>query len=336
MILVTGAAGFIGSNLIRALNRRGERDIIAVDDLSTGDRFRNLTDLAIADYFDKDEFLGVLPKLPALSQAFHQGACSDTMEHDGRFMLANNYRWTHTLFDWCQHHRVPLVYASSAAVYGGASAFTEDPANELPLNVYGYSKLLFDQIVRRAMAQAGAGGLPAPVVGLRYFNVYGPGEQHKGRMASVAFHQYRQWHGEQCVRLFDGWDGWAPGGQSRDFVHVDDVVAVNLWFADQARSGRAISGVFNCGTGRAQPFNDVGLTVVNTLRSQAGQAALTLDQAVAAQWIRYFDFPDALKGKYQSFTQADLTHLRQIGCDQTFRSVQQGVASYVEWLSRLT
>ncbi|GAA5233472.1 ADP-glyceromanno-heptose 6-epimerase [Verticiella sediminum] len=325
MIIVTGAAGFIGSNLVKGLNERGIHDIIAVDDLTDGDKFNNLADCAIADYLDKDEFRQRVAhgKLPAVRAVLHQGACSDTTERNGRYMLENNYRYTLELFEYCQRVMVPFLYASSAAVYGAGPDYVEDPAFERPLNVYGYSKLLFDQILRRRMDS-----LTAPVVGLRYFNVYGPREQHKGRMASVAFHNVNQFLAEGHVRLFGGWDGYPDGGQQRDFISVKDVVAVNLHFLE--RGGP--SGVYNCGTGRAQPFNDVAMAVVNTLREEKGEAALPLDALVAQGYIRYIDFPDDLKGRYQSYTQADDTALRAAGFDAPMRDVQTGVAEYVREL----
>ncbi|MEN9316016.1 MAG: hypothetical protein RIS35_2409 [Pseudomonadota bacterium] len=325
MIIVTGAAGFIGSNLVRALNRRGERDIVAVDNLTRSEKFANLVDCEIADYLDKRDLPAALPRLGGVKAVFHQGACSDTMESDGRYMMENNYRYTLALLEHCTAQRIPLVFASSAAVYGGSSRFVEDRACEHPLNVYGYSKFLVDQVVRRRQA-----GFASQVVGLRYFNVYGPGESHKARMASVAFHNHNQFVAEGRVRLFDGWDGWAAGAQSRDFIHVDDVVAVNLHFLDHPE----VSGIFNLGTGRAQPFNDVAATVVNTHRRLAGHSELPLAELVDRGLVEYVPFPDALKGKYQSFTQADMTLLRATGYTAAFATVQQGVARYVEWLNR--
>lgn len=324
MIVVTGAAGFIGSNLVRGLNRRGVSNVIAVDDLTEGDKFRNLVDCQIADYLDKDDFRARVAqgKLPKIDAVLHQGACSDTTERNGRYMLDNNYRVTLELFEHCQTQRIPFLYASSAAVYGGSSVYVEEPANEKPLNVYGYSKLLFDQVLRTRVDQ-----LTAQVVGLRYFNVYGPHEQHKGRMASVAFHNMNQFLAQGHVQLFAGWDGYGDGGQSRDFISVEDVVAVNLHFLDNPQR----SGIFNCGTGRAQPFNDVAAAVVNTLRAEQGLTALSLDELVAQGLIRYIPFPDDLKGRYQSYTQADVTQLRDAGFDKPMWDVQKGVSEYVKY-----
>lgn len=320
-IIVTGAAGFIGANNVAALNARGESDIIAVDNLAKAEKFNNLAECQIADYIDKREFIDLVRarKIGKPDAVFHQGACSDTMESDGRYMMDNNFRYTLELFRWCQEERVPFIYASSAAVYGMGPVFTEARANERPLNVYGYSKFLFDQVLRRHLHS-----LSAPVIGLRYFNVYGPREQHKGRMASVAYHQFNQFREHGKVKLFAGSHGYANGEQRRDFVHVDDVIAVNLHFFD-----KPVSGVYNCGSGRAQAFNDVAITVVNTLRQARGEAPLTIDHAVTQGLIEYVPFPEALKGKYQAFTQADLTQLRAAGCDHEFRTVQQGTADYV-------
>jgi ADP-L-glycero-D-manno-heptose 6-epimerase len=323
-IIVTGAAGFIGANNVRRLNDRGETDILAVDNLTRADKFRNLVDCEIADYLDKTEFIDLVRRgaLAKPEVVFHQGACSDTMESDGRYMLENNYRYTLALFEWCQAERVPFIYASSAATYGLTQTFSEDRANEKPLNVYGYSKFLFDQVLRRRMAT-----LTAPVIGLRYFNVYGPRESHKGRMASVAFHHFNQFRAEGRVKLFEGSHGYANGEQRRDFIHVDDVVSVNLFFWD-----KPTSGIYNLGTGRAQSFNDVALTVVNTLRATKNEQALTLPQAVRMNLIEYIPFPEALRGKYQAFTQADVTRLRAAGYEAPMQTVEQGTASYVGWL----
>lgn len=325
MIVVTGGAGFIGSNIVRGLNRRGHTDILVVDDLTEGDKFRNLVGCEIADYQHKDDFRLRVRQgdLPGVDAVLHQGACSDTTERDGRYMLDNNYRVTLELFELCQNRRIPFVYASSAAVYGAGPVYAEDPAHEAPLNVYGYSKYLFDQVLRRRMRD-----LAAPVVGLRYFNVYGPHEQHKGRMASVAFHNFNEFMQGGHVRLFGGWDGYADGGQMRDFIHVDDVVDVNLHFIDHPE----VSGVFNCGTGRAQPFNDVASSVVNRIRRSRGEAELSLEDQVTQGLLRYVPFPDDLKGRYQSHTQADLTQLRAAGYDRPFRDVQAGVGQYVDRL----
>lgn len=324
-LVVTGAAGFIGSNLVKALNLRGDTDIIAVDDLTDGPKYRNLVDCDIADYLDKDDFLARLKagdytgKLRAI---LHQGACSDTMEHNGKYMMANNYQYTLDLFDWCQDHGVPLLYASSAAVYGAGRVFSESREHEAPLNVYGYSKFLFDQVVRRRFDQR-----RAQVVGFRYFNVYGPREQHKGRMASVAFHHFNQYLQTGKVKLFEGYDGYPNGGQMRDFVSVEDVVKVNLHFLDHPES----SGIFNLGSGRAQPFNDVAVAALNACRQHQGQAALSLAELVEQGVLEYIDFPDALKGKYQSFTEANISALRAAGYAQPMLSVEEGVARYAQW-----
>jgi len=325
MIIVTGAAGFIGSNIVRGLNRRGITNILAVDDLTDGDKFVNLVGAQVGDYLHKDDFRRrVLDGfLPGIRAVFHQGACSDTTERDGRFMMDNNYRVTLELFEYCQTHKVPFIYASSAAVYGAGPVYVESLENERPLNVYGYSKFLFDQVVRARFQT-----LTAQVVGLRYFNVYGPQEQHKGRMASVAFHNMNQFLTEGYVRLFGGWDGYVDGGQMRDFISVHDVVEVNLHFLDHPET----SGIFNCGTGRAQPFNDVAAAVVNAMRNIQGKADLPLEDLVKQGLLRYDSFPDDLKGRYQSYTQADVTALRRAGFTAPMRDVETGVCAYVQQL----
>ena len=325
-IVVTGAAGFIGSNIVRALNARGEHAIIAVDNLARADKVRNLGDCDIADYLDKDDFLHRLASGDFtwdIQAVLHQGACSDTMETDGRYVMQNNYRYSVALLDYCQEQDIPLLYASSASVYGAGTAFREERACESPLNAYAFSKFQFDQYVRNAMPER-----TAQIAGFRYFNVYGPREQHKGRGSSVAFHFFNQDRAEGKVRLFEGSGGYGPGEQRRDFVHVDDIVRANLYFLDHPER----SGIFNLGTGRAQSFNDVAAAVLNTL--EGGRARTAAEWAEAGR-IEYIPFPPALVGKYQSYTQADLTRLREAGYESRFMTVEEGVPAYVQWLAGL-
>ena len=326
--IVTGAAGFIGANLVKGLNEHGVDNIIAVDNLSRADKFRNLVDCEIADYVDKQEFIQLVESGyfdGDVASILHQGACSDTMEADGRYMMENNYRYSATLLDFCLDHEVPFLYASSASVYGGGSVFRETREFEAPLNVYGYSKFLFDQRVRRRLLETPYHN--SPVVGFRYFNVYGPREQHKGRMASVAFHFFNQYQAEGRVKLFEGCNGYADGEQQRDFVYIEDVVKVNLHFLERRQSG-----IFNLGTGRAQSFNAVAVATVNACRAAKGQTALSLAELRAQGMIEYVAFPEALKGKYQSFTQADLANLRTAGYRDEFATVEEGVGKYVNRL----
>ena len=312
MLIVTGGAGFIGSNLVKMLHDRGYDDIVVVDDLVDGHKFVNISDLPIADYLDKDEFLERLAEprfVKGLKAVLHQGACSATTEWDGRYMMQNNYGYSQVLLRHCLEHNVQYIYASSAAVYGASETFVEDPAFENPLNVYGYSKLQFDRYVRRVVPEP-----PSQVVGLRYFNVYGPREQHKGSMASVAFHFNNQLEAEGEVRLFEGSGGYGDGEQRRDFIYVDDACAVNIWFLEHPD----VSGIYNTGTGRAQTFNDVANAVIG----YHGRGS-----------IRYIPFPDHLKGAYQSYTEADLGQLRATGCDVEFRPVEEGVPGYLAFLA---
>jgi ADP-L-glycero-D-manno-heptose 6-epimerase len=281
----------------------------------------------MVDFVDKHDFI---ERIQAgyydgqIDAILHQGACSDTMETDGRYMMENNYRYSQLLLDWCIEQDVQFLYASSAATYGGGKVFREERESEAPLNIYGYSKFLFDQIVRQRFPHAGS-----QITGFRYFNVYGPRESHKGRMASVAFHHYKQYRAEGRVKLFEGTQGYGDGEQRRDFVYVDDVVKANLWFLDRPQK----SGILNLGSGRAQTFNDVAVATVNGCRAIDGQASLTLAEMRQQQLIEYIAFPEALKGKYQAFTQADLTKLREAGFDATMATVEEGIAQYVQWLA---
>ncbi|NOT84931.1 MAG: ADP-glyceromanno-heptose 6-epimerase [Methylococcaceae bacterium] len=314
MVIVTGGAGFIGSNLVKGLNLRGYDEIVVVDNLSNGHKYKNLVDCQIADFVDKSAFLSQLQqglfKTKKIQAIFHQGACSSTTEWDGRYMMENNYDYSKVLLHYCQQHGIPLIYASSAAVYGADANFKEQLAFESPLNVYGYSKFQFDQYCRRLFP-----ALTAPVVGLRYFNVYGPREAHKGSMASVAYHLNNQLKQSATVRLFEGSDGYANGAQRRDFVYVGDVVDVNCWFLDNPQ----VSGIYNVGTGRSQTFNDVANAVI----AYHGRGT-----------IEYISFPEQLKACYQSFTEANLEALRVAGCQQQFKTVEQGVRLYLGWLNR--
>ncbi|MDQ2993848.1 MAG: ADP-glyceromanno-heptose 6-epimerase [Pseudomonadota bacterium] len=309
MYIVTGGAGFIGSNIVHALNQRGIKDVLVVDDLSDGHKFRNIVDADILDYRDKDEFLAELlahkydPK--KIKAILHQGACSSTTEWDGRMMMQNNYDYTKTLFNYCVQNRIPLIYASSAAVYGASEEFTVDPANESPLNVYGYSKCQFDRYLRKNQPDNAS-----QVVGLRYFNVYGPREQHKGSMASVAYHFNKQLLDTGQLNLFAGSENF-----SRDFVFIDDVVAVILWFVDHSQH----SGIFNVGTGRSQPFIDVA----NAVLKWHGRGE-----------INFIPFPAHLQGSYQAFTQAEMSWRDELGYDRAFADVATGVKKYLDWLNK--
>jgi len=317
MIVVTGGAGFIGANLVKALNARGRNDVMVVDDLRDGTKFVNLADCTLADYLDKDDFLAMVKAalkgesvdLPNIDAIFHEGACSDTTEWDGHYMMENNFEYSKVLLNYCEQQGIPFLYASSAATYGGSEVFKEVPECEKPLNVYGYSKLLFDQHVRSRWSE-----LTTQVVGFRYFNVYGPREQHKGKMASVAYHNHLQIRNGETLKLFGAYGGYEAGMQSRDFVYVGDVVDVNLWFLDDPDQ----SGIYNLGTGRAEPFKAIGEAVIDFY----GKGE-----------IDYIAFPEELKGRYQSYTRADISQLRESGCDVEFKTVAQGVKAYLGWLN---
>ncbi len=314
MYLVTGGAGFIGSHIVKALNDRGENKIIVVDDLEESAKFTNLQDCQISDYFDRIEFmhrleLGLPNQLP--KAIFHQGACTDTMEYDGRYMMETNFTFSKLLFEFAAENNIPFIYASSAATYGNSRDFSIKDANERPLNIYGYSKLAFDQYIRANFDKS-----DACVVGLRYFNVYGPREIHKGKMASMVYQLYSQIKENSVARLFEGTDGYDDGEQRRDFVFVEDLVKINLYYAER----EAWKGIVNAGTGKAQSFNEVARAIFKALGKPEN--------------IEYIPFDKTLTGKYQSFTEADLTSLRESGYKDEFSSLEDGVLKAVEHWSK--
>jgi len=312
MIIVTGGAGFIGSNIVKALNKKGHHQIIVVDDLEDGHKYRNLLGCTIDDYIDKDDFLEQIKDgfdFGNIEAIFHQGACSSTTEWDGRYMMKNNYEYSKALLSFCQIKKIPFLYASSAAIYGDSSHFIESAEYESPLNVYGYSKFLFDNWARKTLPNA-----TAQIVGFRYFNVYGPGENHKGSMASVAFHFNNQISETGKCQLFEGSDGYSNGDQRRDFIYVEDVAKVNLWFFDNPNK----SGIYNVGTGRSQTFNDIANAVIKWHNNGV---------------INYIPLPDHLKGAYQSFTEANISALRETGYKESFNTVEQGVKKYLDILN---
>jgi ADP-L-glycero-D-manno-heptose 6-epimerase len=314
MIIITGGAGFIGSNIAKALNNRGETDILIIDNLVNGKKMLNINDLDIADYMNKEEFIERIKKDEdfggKVQAIFHEGACSATTEWDGKFIMENNYDYTKSLLHWCNKHNAQYLYASSASVYGSGLVFKEERQNELPINMYAYSKFQFDQVVRRFMPEA-----KNQIVGFRYFNVYGPREQHKGTMSSTAFHFHNQINATGVAKLFAGIDGYENGEQRRDFVYIDDVVDVNLWFLDNPDQ----SGIFNLGTGHSQSFNDMANAVIKW----HGKGK-----------IDYIPFPEHLKGAYQSFTEADISYLREAGYTGEFKNVEEGVKCYLDWMTK--
>ena len=312
MIIVTGSNGFIGSNLIKGLNEIGHKDIIAVDDQDDPELKENIAHCDIQDFLNIDEFINLIrnneidgTKIRAI---FHQGACSNTMEWDADFLYKNNLLYSKELLNLSQKTKKPLIYASSASVYGAGKIFEESVENEDPINLYAYSKFKFDQLVRQELIKS-----ETQIVGLRYFNVYGPQEQHKGTMASVAFHLHNQLKDNEEIKLFEGSDGYDDGEQRRDFIYVEDVVKVNLWFLENQK----VSGIFNVGTGKSQTFNEVAHSVINW--NKRGK-------------INYVPFPEKLKGAYQSYTQANISKLRKAGYKDEFLNVQEGVKKYLDRL----
>lgn len=313
MIVLTGGAGFIGSNVLRELNLRGIDDVVVVDDLTDGRKFSNIVDAQFSEYLDKDKFRTAMQtnssEFAELDCIIHLGACSDTTEWDGKYMLDINYNYSKEMLDYCVARDIRMVYASSAAVYGLSSSFAEQPENEMPLNVYGYSKLLFDRYVRKLPEEK-----QRNIAGLRYFNVYGPRESHKGKMASVFFHFHHQLERDGGLKLFAGSHGCEDGEHRRDFIYVDDAVDVTLWMVDN----RGVSGIFNCGTGRAETFNQVARSVLSY--HESGE-------------LSYVPMPTQLHAAYQSYTCADLAALRKAGYSVEFLEVEQGARRYLDWLT---
>ncbi|MUI52528.1 ADP-glyceromanno-heptose 6-epimerase [Aliivibrio fischeri] len=313
MIIVTGGAGMIGSNIVKSLNDKGFNNILVVDNLKDGKKFKNLVDLDITDYMDKEDFITQImagDDFGPIEAIFHEGACSATTEWDGKYIMMNNYEYSKELLHFCIEREIPFLYASSAATYGETDTFIEEREYEGALNVYGYSKQQFDNYVRRLWADAEEHNETlSQITGFRYFNVYGPREQHKGSMASVAFHLNNQMNAGDNPKLFEGSDEF-----KRDFVYVGDVAAVNLWFLENG-----VSGIYNCGTGRAEPFRAVAEAVIK----HHGKGE-----------VETIPFPEHLKGAYQEFTQADLTKLRTAGCDVEFKSVAEGVAEYMAMINK--
>lgn len=332
VIVVTGAYGFIGSNIVKGLNDLGYTDIIAVDNLTNGDKAKNLTDCEILDFIDKEDFLQSIlsgEQDNQIDYIIHQGACSDTTLSDGRYMMKNNYEYSSVLLEYAQKNEIPLLYASSAAVYGNKSEFLESRKFESPLNVYGYSKFLFDQLVRRYYAN----GISAPIVGLRYFNVYGPNEVHKGRMASVVLHNHNEYKAHGSVKLFEGCQGYANGAQVRDFISVMDVVKVNLhFFKNHVNDVEEVSGIFNCGTGIARSFNDLAAATVNANRRIENKSSLSLEEMVKEDIIQYIPFPNDLAGRYQCYTKSNTKNLREAGFKEEFLTLEDGVDKYISGL----
>ncbi len=312
MIIVTGGAGFIGSNLIKSLNDGGRTDILIVDNLTKADKCRNLSVLKALDFYDKNQFMDALKhgvfNYEDIDVIFHQGACSDTMETDGKYIMENNYDYSKKLLHFCLERKISFVYASSASTYGsGKKGFTERLECEQALNAYAYSKLFFDRYVQRLLPNA-----HSQVVGLRYFNVFGPQEHHKGKMASMVYQMYRQIKQTSKIKLFKGY-GCPDGQQKRDFIYVKDVVEVNKFFFENSN----ISGIFNCGTGKEHSFKELADEVIDFLNQ--GE-------------IEYIDFPTQLIGKYQNFTQADTKKLLDAGYNKGFTRLDKAVAEYCNML----
>ncbi len=312
MIIVTGGAGFIGSALVWKLNTEGIRDIVIVDRLGTSTKWKNLVNLRYEDYLHKDEFLNMVHRNAVpfeVDAVIHMGACSSTTERDADYLWMNNFAYTKILAKWALLNKTRFIYASSAATYGdGTLGFSDDhdKIDDLkPINMYGYSKQLFDLWVLREK-------LEDTVAGIKFFNVFGPGEYHKGDMASVIFKAYHQILETGKVRLFKSHLSEYPdGGQMRDFVYVKDCVDVLWWLL----SNRSVNGIFNLGTGKARTWNDLIAAVFAAMGREKN--------------IEYIDMPESLRGQYQYFTQAEMNKLRSVGCPVLFSPLEESVRDYV-------
>ena len=339
MIIVTGGAGFIGSNVIAALNERGRQDIILCDSLGSDDKWRNLNGKSIIDILSPPELASLMQRGSLgryegkIEAVFHLGANSSTVETNVDSLITDNFRYSCDLWRTCASKGIRLIYASSAATYGdGNAGFTDGLDDKLlttlrPLNAYGWTKHLFDQNVARWVQDPST--RPPQYAGLKFFNVYGPNEYHKGFMKSVVCEKYEMAHQGQPITLFKSYDAkYSDGGQLRDFVYVKDVVAINLYMLEHIQ----ISGIVNVGTGKSRSFNDVALAVINTCRAFESQPQLSIEEARELGIITYCPIPEGLIDKYQSFTEANIDGLQAVGFETKMTALEDGVTDYVNYL----
>jgi len=312
MIIVTGGAGFIGTNLVHSLLELN-KEVLVVEELDKyTNKFKNLDKLKILDCIDHNIFLNdfINGKYKSnIEKIFHLGACSKTTEPDRDYIMDVNLNYSKKLLENASNNNIDMIYASSASVYGDGTVFKEGSENESTLNHYSESKLLFDNFVRDNFDK-----IKSQIVGLRYFNVYGPYEQHKEVMSSVVYHFYNQFKKHGMLKLFKGSHGYKDGEQRRDFVFVKDTIDVKLWFMENN-----VSGIYNVATGKSRSFNDIANTVINYFNSGH---------------VEYIDFPEGLEKQYQAFTEADMTNLRECGYLKKPTELEDGVTSYLEFLNQ--
>ncbi|PIE90316.1 MAG: ADP-glyceromanno-heptose 6-epimerase [Acidobacteria bacterium] len=309
MILITGAAGFIGSRIACKLNQTGRTDLVLVDQLGCNEKWKNLRELVYEDYLEKEDLFAYLDGPSDIEAVIHMGACSSTTEKNASYLIQNNYRYTRRLAEWCLKHGARFIYASSAATYGDGNNGYGDNLEELnklqPLNMYGYSKHLFDQVAHQK-------GWLNQMVGLKFFNVYGPNEDHKGEMSSVVYKGFHQVEKTGKIVLFKSHrEEYSDGGQLRDFIYVKDVEDVVVHLLKHPE----INGLFNLGTGQARSFEDLATAVFTAMNRQVN--------------IEYIDMPDHLRDRYQYFTQAEMQKLAQTGVETKFRSLEEGIGDYI-------